>query len=237
MVNWRNKRIPKLEGEPKVITVFEMVINKTHQLGFEHCAFKMSSQSPNNQTEPIDFNNYPQEWNALYKKAHFFEVDPVVAHCKASLFPILWDEKAFTTAPNLWDLAKSFGVHLGWTQAMHDFRGVFSMFTLCRSNGVVSPQELYEKAGEVLWLCHAMHAVLAQHFADPPSIDQPPRLTPREMQILRWSALGKTADEVGSIMSITPRTVGFHMGRIMQKLGVSSKIAAVLRASKAGLLD
>lgn len=237
MLNWRNTRVPKLEGESEVNTVFEMVVNKTYELGFQFCSFKMSSQLPNNQTEPIQFDNYPSEWNALYKQAHFFNGDPIVVHCKHSVFPIVWDENAFSAAPNLWDLAQSFGVHLGWTQSVHDFRGVFSMLTLGRSKGAVTPEELYEKAGQVLWLCHAMHAVVAQNFADTPSVSLCCKLTPRETEILKWSAMGKTAEEVGDILSITPRTVGFHIGRAMQKLGVNSKIAAVLRASKEGLFD
>ncbi|WP_426135043.1 LuxR family transcriptional regulator [Pseudomonas sp. PWP3-1b2] len=237
MVNWRNSRLPKLDGEQAVTTVFQMVINRTYELGFQYCAFKMSSQLPDKNTDPIDFNNYPPEWNALYKQAHFFDKDPVVDLCKHSVFPVVWEEKVFSAAPNLWDLAQSYGVHVGWTQAVHDFRGVFSMLTLGRSDGAVSPQELYEKAGEVLWLCHAMHAVLAQSFADKPCISPPTRLTPRETEILKWSAIGKTAEEVGNIMSITPRTVSFHVSSAMRKLGVSSKIAAVLRASKEGLFD
>lgn len=237
MVNWRNTRLLKLEGESEVTTVFKMVVNRTNELGFDYCAFKMSSQLSNSQTEPIQFDNYPAEWNALYKQAHFFDVDPVVARCKCSVFPVLWDEEAFSETPNLWDLAQSFGVHLGWTQSVHDFRGVFSMLTLGRSKGAVTPEELYEKAGQVLWLCHAMHAVVAQNVVDKPGVNPCSKLTPRETEILKWSAMGKTAEEVGNIMSITPRTVGFHMSRVMQKFGVSSKIAAVLRASKEGLFD
>ncbi|NVZ21147.1 LuxR family transcriptional regulator [Pseudomonas costantinii] len=234
MVNWRNTKLPKLEGEDKIATVFEMVINKTYELGFQFCSFTMSSQSPDNQMKPLQINNYSDEWNKLYKQAHFFDVDPVVAHCKRSVLPILWEEKAFSTAPNLWDLAQSFGVHLGWTQSVHDFQGVFSMLTLGRSKGEVSPEELYEKAGHVLWLCHAMHAVVAQKYADKPCINPPSKLTLRETEILKWSAMGKTAEDTASIMSISPRTVGFHMSSVLRKLGVNNKIAAVLYASKAG---
>ena len=36
MVNWRNTRLPKLEGENEVTSVFEMVINHTYELGFEY---------------------------------------------------------------------------------------------------------------------------------------------------------------------------------------------------------
>ncbi|QOQ75256.1 LuxR family transcriptional regulator [Pseudomonas poae] len=235
MVNWRNTRLPKLEGENKITTVYEMVINHTYQLGFEYCSFTMSSQQSNHQTKPINLNNYPNEWNTLYNQAHFFDVDPVVAHCKRSVLPIVWEQKTFNASPDLWALAQSFGVHLGWPQAVHDFQGVFSMLTLGRSTGKVTPEELYEKAGQVLWLCHAMHAVVAHKYADKPGITPPCKLTPRETDILRWSAMGKTASDIATILCLSERTVGFHISSCLRKLGVNNKIAAVLCASKAGL--
>lgn len=36
MVNWRNTRLPKLEGENKISTIYEMVINHTYELGFKY---------------------------------------------------------------------------------------------------------------------------------------------------------------------------------------------------------
>ena len=108
MVNWRNTRLPKLEGENKITTIYEMVVNHTYELGFEYCSFTMSSQQQATQTKPIHFNNYPNEWNTVYKQAHFFDIDPVVAHCKRSVLPIVWDEKTFSAAPHLWSLAQSF---------------------------------------------------------------------------------------------------------------------------------
>jgi len=235
MVNWRNTRLPKLEGENKISTIYEMVINHTYELGFKYCSFTMSSQQSGTQTKPIHFNNYPSEWNNVYKQAHFFDIDPVVAHCKSSVMPIMWDEKTFNTTPHLWSLAQSFGVHLGWTQAVHDFQGVFSMLTLGRSNGEVSPEELYEKAGQVLWLCHVMHAAVAQEYAEKTSVTAPCKLTPRETEILRYSALGKTACETAMILCLSERTVGSHISSCLRKLGINNKIAAVLCASNAGL--
>lgn len=237
MVNWRNTRLPKLEGENEITSVFEMVVNHTFELGFQYCSFTMSSQLSNNQTKPIQINNHPNEWNKIYKQAHFFEVDPIVAHCKRCVLPIVWEEKTFSGAPNLWALAKSYGLHLGWTQAVHDFQGVFSMLTLGRGEGEVSPQELYEKAGQVLWLCHAMHAVVAQKYADAPSIKPAHTLTPRETEILKWSAMGKTASDIATILCLSERTVGFHISSTFKKLGVNNKIGAVLAASKLGCLD
>ena len=230
MVNWRNTRLPKLEGKSEATTLFEIALNHTFALGFQYCSFTMSSHLPNNRTKPVRFNNYPDEWNNLYNQAHFFEVDPVVTHCKRSVLPIVREEKTFKDSPNLWSLAQSFGVHLGWTQAVHDFQGVFSMLTLGGSKGAVTPEELYEKAGQVLWLCHAMHAAVAQTYAASPSINPAKKLTSRETEILKWSAMGKTAADIATILCLSERTVGFHICSCFKKLGVNNKIAAVLCA-------
>lgn len=118
---------------------------------------------------------------------------------------------------------------------MHDFQGVYSMLTLGRSTGEITPQELYEKAGQALWLCHALHAVVAQKYADNSDVHSPSKLTPRETEILKWSAMGKTASDIATILCLSERTVGFHISSTFKKLGVNNKIAAVLSASKAGL--
>jgi DNA-binding CsgD family transcriptional regulator len=55
-------------------------------------------------------------------------------------------------------------------------------------------------------------------------------MTPRERECLKWSADGKTAWEIGQILSITERTVVFHMNNVIQKLGASNKIQAIVRA-------
>jgi hypothetical protein len=61
MLKWQTTRLPKLEGENEVTSVFEMVTNKTYELGFKHCSFKMSSQLPKNQIKPIEFTNHSNE--------------------------------------------------------------------------------------------------------------------------------------------------------------------------------
>ena len=235
MINWRNTKLPKLEGEDEITSVFEMLTNKTYELGFQYCSFKMSSQIPKNKAKPIDINNYPSEWSTLYDQAHFFDIDPVVQHCKTSVLPVVWEEKTFRDSPNLWSLAQTLGVNVGWTQAVHDFRGVFSMLTLARSRHEVSPEELYEKAGQVLWLCHAIHAVVAQKYAASPDVIAASTLTAREREVLKWSAMGKTAADIAAILCLSERTIGYHICSCFKKLGVNNKIAAVLCASKAGL--
>jgi len=61
-------------------------------------------------------------------------------------------------------------------------------------------------------------------------------LTPRERECLRWSADGKTAWEIGQILSIAERTVVFHVNNVIQKLSASNKTQAIVRAITLNLL-
>lgn len=55
-------------------------------------------------------------------------------------------------------------------------------------------------------------------------------LSPRETQCLHWTALGKTDNEIGTILTISPRTVRFHIVNAKKKLGVATRIQAVTEA-------
>lgn len=237
MLNWKNTCPPKLKGEDEVTTMFEAARNITYELGFDYCGFAIHSHLHYRPGRDINLNNYPTEWNKIYKQENYIEIDPIVTHCKHSVLPLIWEEKTFARVPDMWVYAQSNGLRYGCAQSTHDFsRGVFSILNLGRREGTVQPEELYEKAAHVLWLCHALHAVVAQQaFSNDPYIDAPSKLTPRETEILKWAAMGKSAAETAAIVCVAERTVGFHISSAMRKLGVNNKIAAVITAVKAGL--
>jgi len=57
-------------------------------------------------------------------------------------------------------------------------------------------------------------------------------LTPREAECLRWVAQGKTDAETAMILSISPRTVRFHVSNAKKRLGVTSRIQAVTKGMR-----
>jgi len=57
----------------------------------------------------------------------------------------------------------------------------------------------------------------------------PASLTPRERNVLRWLAAGKTDKDIGAILGISARTVHKHLQHIYEKLGVETRTAAVMR--------
>jgi DNA-binding CsgD family transcriptional regulator len=61
-------------------------------------------------------------------------------------------------------------------------------------------------------------------------------LTRREIQCLKWAALGKTDSEIGKIMSVSVPTVRFHLTNAGRKLGVSGRAQAVRVATSMGYI-
>ncbi|HXF70747.1 MAG TPA: response regulator transcription factor [Thermoflexus sp.] len=62
------------------------------------------------------------------------------------------------------------------------------------------------------------------------------QLTEREREVLRWMAQGLSNKEIAQQLGLTVRTVDFHVGNILQKLGVVSRLEAVLWAKTHGFL-
>jgi DNA-binding NarL/FixJ family response regulator len=66
--------------------------------------------------------------------------------------------------------------------------------------------------------------------------DGAPRLTPRELEIVRLLARGLTNREIGRAALISDSTVKFHVRGIMRKLSVHHRAEVVYAATKLGIL-
>lgn len=75
--------------------------------------------------------------------------------------------------------------------------------------------------------------------ADGPLDDAPPleELTPREAEVLNLLAEGLTNKAIAQALQISSHTVKFHVNAIMSKLNAQSRTAAVVRATRLGLLS
>src|ERR671919_448863 len=62
------------------------------------------------------------------------------------------------------------------------------------------------------------------------------RLTTREQEVLRAAARGLTSREIARHLGVRERTVTTHLGRIYGKLGVTSRVSAVIEAARSGLV-
>ena len=63
-----------------------------------------------------------------------------------------------------------------------------------------------------------------------------PDLSPREVEVLRLMADGKSNKEIGDDLQITEGTVKVHVNHILDKLGVNGRTAAIVAALERGLI-
>lgn len=75
-------------------------------------------------------------------------------------------------------------------------------------------------------------------LADDPD-RQPPivSLSPREQECLQWVCLGKSSGDIGTILSLSPRTVDSYLEKACSKLRVRTRIEAVALAVRQGLIE
>jgi DNA-binding NarL/FixJ family response regulator len=63
------------------------------------------------------------------------------------------------------------------------------------------------------------------------------KLTPREMEVLRELARGRTAKDAATRLGISAKTVETHRGRLMMKLGIDNLAGLVRFAIRAGVIS
>jgi DNA-binding response OmpR family regulator len=61
-------------------------------------------------------------------------------------------------------------------------------------------------------------------------------LTDRELEALTWAARGKTSAEIATILTLTKRTVDFHIDNARLKLNASTRMHAAVKAAAGGLI-
>jgi len=95
-------------------------------------------------------------------------------------------------------------------------------------------------AGESLLSPSVTRRVIAELVSHPePSERRPPgldELTPREDEVLRLLARGRSNAEIADELVVSHETVKSHVARILMKLGARDRVQAVIAAYEAGLV-
>jgi len=167
--------------------------------------------------------------------------DPVLQHCKRSNLPIVWDRETFLRAgqSDRWEAYSQFGFNTGIALAAHRPRGRHFFISVDRDQALpTDPNEVMRMLADLqLFATFAEEA--ATQILTPARVDLSalPRLTPREVECLSWTMEGKTAWEVGCILSISEQTAVRHLNNATKKLDCVNKHHAVVKAMRLGLIS
>lgn len=237
MKSWQEDLLGVTDCAQDEHKAFHMIGAAAGALGFECCAYGLRVPLPISSPQTVMLNNYCAAWQHRYASANYLEIDPTVLHGRRSPKPLVWTDAVFESTPTLWDEAQSYGLRVGWSQSSLDAVGVGGMLTLSRASDPLSESELAANEVKMRWLVNIAHLTLSRIVSAKLRDQEPPSLTAREIEVLRWTADGKTSGEVSDILCVSENTVNFHVKNAVAKLQTANKTAAVVRAAMLGLLN
>lgn len=179
--------------------------------------------------------SYPDEWISSYLQKHYTQIDPVLRQHAHGFRTQLWTE-TFSKVVSKAELAfieeaQGFGLGQGITVGeLNKRKSLGSMFSFAGKN--LGEHSRHKHILEYV-LGHLHIALMRTAF--PVEADFPP-LSPREREVLQWLMEGKTNWETARILSISERTVKFHVQNVLAKLRSSTRGNAIALALEMGLI-
>lgn len=198
----------------------------------------MRGQLTANGVDGRSFGNTQAGHAEAYKDASKALRDPVLDRLLNQPLPVVYDQTTYVGAGSgeLWEAQAPYGYKTGVAVKLHLPGDKTFLLGIDREEALPAPGEgLMQLIGGLQLLAsHAMAAadsLLSRRLSKP----ELPKLTKRELDVLSWTAQGKTAWEVSIILGMSEKTVNFHLGNAMRKLEVTSKHQAVLKCVAAGV--
>lgn len=173
-------------------------------------------------------------WLTRYVARGYQKTDRLVTAAIAAIQPFFFED-VFNTPPSLpeqVEMETMFPYRRGFVVPMHS---PFGRFAILSAASDLSDEEWHDQRfhslARVSLLAHTAHQS-AEGLASRAAVS----LSEREKSVLKWSALGKTSDEIALLLGVTERTVRKHIASCMDKLGAASRIQAVSQALLGGHL-
>lgn len=167
----------------------------------------------------VGFSNYGEEHTGLYATQGFL-FDPAIQLLqRANIGTVSSEDDPTITVPRaVTNLKLDSGIKSCLSVGVRGVLGLCTYFAF--SN--------FDK--KLLWKLRTTMQILAPHLhlaylqaTTPSSLEQAAEpqlvLTPREEEIMKWVAEGKTNWEISIILSVSLNTIKFHLKNIYQKLG------------------
>lgn len=223
------ERIKHADAAEEILIELKSTYNT---FGFENFIISGLPHSGLNLAPFVLLESWPVEWFDRYVAKDYVHKDPIAKHCFTTNDPFLWDEVATGTSINkhealVMNEATEFDLRNGFCIPIHMENGTQGCISLSgdRKNIPESDRALLHMLS---FFAHGRLRYLKENKKNVPLAT----LTARQKEVIQWTILGKTSEQIGEILSISPRTVEFHFANAGEKLGSGNRIQTVVEAIK-----
>jgi LuxR family quorum sensing-dependent transcriptional regulator len=180
---------------------------------------------------------WPLGWFERYVENNYIAADPVIRRIRSSVRPFAWNEapldrSAEPLAARVMDEATEFGLNAGFCVPVYTLTGELVTVTF----GGECPEFTAQDRPALHLVAIYAHAKVRDLLGRRPSASSIPKLSSRELEVLKWCSAGKTSREIADILLISETTVITHIRNACVKLDVATRTQAVATAIRARLI-
>lgn len=183
---------------------------------------------------------YPDTWIDQYFANSFNKADPAIDHLKNHITPAIW-KPLHTKVGNephykkFLEFSHDVGLRNGFNIGTRGAKNSFGILAVgIDDDSQAADAHISRTLPYIDILSRYIHEACMRILNPPKDIIS---LTPRECEVLKWAANGKTTFCIAHILNISENTVLTHFKRIHQKLKVNTRQHAIARAVSSGMIS
>ncbi|WP_246041504.1 helix-turn-helix transcriptional regulator [Peteryoungia ipomoeae] len=200
------------------------------EYGFEHITLAHAPTPQDRHFSPlVRETTLPSEFSLEFDRLELLKVCPTVTHMARSIMATTWDvglegdKPDFDCPPHFAKLFRRFGLRSGVLFTLHALDGGRFMV---RYDGNREPPSQAEM-NELSMLSTQAFDVFDRLRRTASNTNV---LSARELEVVRWTAQGKTSLEIGQILSLSDHTVNAYMTNAIRKLDCVNRTQLVAKA-------
>ncbi|HCR3984719.1 TPA: transcriptional regulator SdiA [Kluyvera ascorbata] len=233
--SWRREMLHLFQAASASEQIYALLQAQTEYLEYDFFALCVRHPVPFTRPRISVYTTYPDAWMSHYKSANYMAIDPVLKPDNFSLGHLPWDDELFSDAQELWQAARAHGLQTGATQCLMLPNHAHGFLSVSRTRTPGSIQHQDEIALRLQILLE-MSLLALLRVEDEMVMPREMKFSKRELEILKWTAEGKTSAEISMILSISENTVNFHQKNMQKKFNAPNKTQIACYAAAIGLI-
>jgi LuxR family quorum sensing-dependent transcriptional regulator len=226
-----------LDGARSVDELRDRLLRLTKTFGVERIIAGMlpDLNAATTESQPaILLADWPTEWLSRYFSRGYVSIDPTIRTIRISNKAFTLDQMpAFIAEDPISKLvmneAREFKLFEGITVPLMTAEGKPGGFYF-------AGQHLDMRESTIGILSLLANYAFAKAVMLDGAVSAAPALAPRQMDVIRWAAEGKTDWEIGMILDVSEHTVDKYLRQVKEKLGAANRVQMIATAIRLGLI-